>query len=57
MKLLDLTKLNWSTTHNGGTSYGCYYKASTIENGKNTIINVQITMQVKTALVMRVSMK
>lgn len=34
MKLLDLTKLNWSTTHNGGTSYGCYYKASTIENGK-----------------------
>lgn len=54
MKLLDLTKLNWSTTHNGGTSYGCYYKASTV---KNTIINVQITMQVKTALVMRVSMK
>lgn len=34
MRLIDLTKLNWSTTHNGGNSYGCYYKASSMENGK-----------------------
>lgn len=34
MRLVDLTNLNWSTTHNGGASYGCYYKATGIENGK-----------------------
>lgn len=34
MKVVDLTHLNWSTTHNGGISYGCYYKATSIENGK-----------------------
>lgn len=34
MKLLDLSDLVWSTTHNGGTSYGCYYKTSRIENGR-----------------------
>ena len=33
MKLVDLTHLNWVTTHNGGASYGCYYKATSIENG------------------------
>lgn len=33
MKIVDLTKLNWTTTHNGGASYGCYYKATNIENG------------------------
>lgn len=34
IKLIDLTGLNWGTTHNGGTSYGCYYKVSQLENGK-----------------------
>lgn len=33
MKIVDLTHLKWGTTHNGGTSYGCYYKAIQIENG------------------------
>lgn len=32
--IVDLTNLNWVTSHNGGVSYGCYYKASTIENGE-----------------------
>lgn len=34
MKLVDLTRCSWGTTHNGGTSYGCYYKTSLVENGK-----------------------
>lgn len=34
MKLVDLAHLNWTTTHNGGVSYGCYYKATEIKNGK-----------------------
>jgi hypothetical protein len=33
-KLVDLSNLNWSPTHNGGISYGCYYKATQIVNGK-----------------------
>lgn len=33
MNVVDLTALNWSTTHNGGVSYGCYYKASEVKNG------------------------
>lgn len=34
MKLHDLRDLDWSTTRAGGVSYGCYYKASRVENGK-----------------------
>lgn len=30
----DLTHLNWRTTHNGGVSYGCYYKATEVIKGK-----------------------
>lgn len=33
-KLHDLTHLNWRVTHNGGVSYGCYYKATEVINGK-----------------------
>lgn len=33
MKIVDLTHLNWGTTHNGGATYGCYYKATEIKNG------------------------
>lgn len=34
MNYIDLSNLNWSTTHNGGISYGCYYKTTATENGK-----------------------
>lgn len=34
MKLVDLTHLDWGVTHNGGVSYGCYYKATEVVNGK-----------------------
>lgn len=33
-KLIDLTKLDWKVTHNGGVSYGCFYKATDIVNGR-----------------------
>ena len=32
--LVDLTNLNWGTTHNGGESYGCYYKATEVVGNK-----------------------
>lgn len=32
--MIDLTNLNWGTKRSNGLSYGCYYKANRIENGK-----------------------
>lgn len=33
-ELIDLTDLKWGTVRDNGISYGCYYKASRMENGK-----------------------